>query len=241
MRFHLALSLSILFNTAASAFNPHTTNYQLSINGLKVAEEIRTLHQIDNNFFYTANAKTTGLAALVKDYSIAASSTFTINANGVNGVNYQIMELEDKQVRENNAIDIYPNNSRVISNLTKTQSKVTTWKTKAGNVIDPLNLFLALAFDLKNNPNKAAFKYQVANGTSIEQQDFQTLGVHTISLQGKPHNTVKIKQINRQEDAVEAYFFPEYQYLPILIMQTKQGRKYTYEMTNLKISTDKGL
>lgn len=241
MKLHFSFMLLTFVNTAALAFSSHTASYQLAINGVTVAEEIRTLHQLDDNFFYTANAKTTGLAALVKDYSIAASSTFSINTNGVNGINYQIMELEDEQVRENNAIDIYPDNGRVISILTKTQPKVKTWEAKAGNIVDPLNLFLAIALDLKNTPKKTVFQYQVANGTSIEQQDFQTLGAHTISIQGKTHEAVKVKRIGRQDNPLEAYFLPDYQYLPILIKQTRHGRKYTYEITSIKMEADKKL
>lgn len=241
MKLHFLFILLAFVNTATLAFSPHTASYQLTINGVTVAEEIRTLHQLDDHFFYTANAKTTGLAALVKDYSIAASSTFSINTNGVNGINYQIMELEDEQVRENNAIDIYADNGRVISILTKTQPKVKTWETKAGNIVDPLNLFLAIALDLKDTPKKTVFQYQVANGTSIEQQSFQTLATHTINIQGKTHEAVKVKRIDRQNNPVEAYFLPDYQYLPILIKQTKHGRKYAYEITSIKMEADNKL
>ncbi len=128
----MKLIISILFfyvNTAL-AFEPHTANYQLSINDVKIAEEVRTLHQLGDQYFYTANAKTSGLAALIKDYTISASSTFLINKEGVGSIHYQILEQEDEQVNENYVIDIYSESGTVMSGLTKTQPKVITWKAK---------------------------------------------------------------------------------------------------------------
>nr|MCH9711525.1 hypothetical protein [Pseudomonadota bacterium] len=102
-----------IISISAHALKPHVAKYQLSINGLKIAEEVRTLHQLDDQYFYTANAKTTGIAALVKNYSVAASSKFFINQLGVNGINYQIIELEDTQIKDNYSIDINAKHRRV--------------------------------------------------------------------------------------------------------------------------------
>ena len=77
----LFLIISII-SVSAQALKPHIAKYQLSINGLKIAEEVRTLHQLDDEYFYTANAKTTGIAALIKKYSVSASSEFFIDQLG---------------------------------------------------------------------------------------------------------------------------------------------------------------
>ena len=135
----LIVSILFFYINTAFAFEPHIANYQLSINGIKIAEEVRTLHELDDRYFYTANAKTSGLAAMIKDYTISASSTFSINKSGVDSINYQILEQEDKQVTENYVIDVYSKNSTVMSGLTKTQSNVITWKAKQGNIVDPLS------------------------------------------------------------------------------------------------------
>ncbi len=236
MRVVFVLILLSLLNATALAFKPHTTHYQLSINGLKIAEEVRTLHQLDDGYFYTANAKTSGLAALVKDYSIAASSTFNINDKGINSVAYQIMEQEDKKITKSYAIDINSKSNTVSSLLTKTQPTIKTWKTTLGNITDPLSVFLAMSFDLKNNPNQSLFSYQIADGSSIETQEFKKTGDQTISLQGKTHNTIKIERINHKGSNIQAYFLSEYQYLPIVIKQAKGGRDYLYEIIDLKLS-----
>lgn len=228
----LALIVSVLIISSYSfAFKPHSANYQLSINGLKIAEEVRTLHKLEDSYFYTANAKTTGLAALVKDYSIAASSSFKINPQGLDSTNYQIMEQEDKKVTENYAIDINSSGNSVMSILTKSQPKVITWKAEFGNILDPLSVFLALSFDLKKTPKKTTFAYQVANGKSVEKMHFEKTPNQTIIINNNPIKTIKIKR-TQHDSNIEAYFLPNQQYLPILIKQTKGGRDYVYEITN---------
>jgi len=228
----LLIVIALTINTCSFAFKPHSVNYQLSINGLKIAEEVRTLHQLEDSYFYTANAKTTGLAALVKDYSIAASSSFKINTQGVDSINYQIMEQEDKKVTENYAIDINSSGNSVMSMLTKSQPKVITWKADSGNILDPLSVFLALSFDLKRTPEKTAFTYQVANGKSIEKMYFEKIPNQTITINNKTLKAIKIKR-TKHDSNIEAYFLPDQQYLPILIKQTKGARDYVYEITNL--------
>ena len=226
----LLLIISII-SVRAQALEPHIAKYQLSINGLKIAEEVRTLHQLNDQYFYTANAKTTGIAALVKKYSVAASSTFSINQMGVDGVSYQIMELEDLKVKENYSINMNAKHLRVVSNLTKTQPTVHTWKSDPGTIVDPLSLFLALAHDLKHIPDQTEFHYQVANGKSVEQQYYKKTSLQPINLNQQQLTAIKIEKIGKG-DRLEAYFLPEYQYLPISIKQVKNGRDYHYQITN---------
>lgn len=227
------LSFILFFFQGAFALEPHTANYQLSINGLKIAEEVRTLHQIDNQYFYTANAKTTGVAALVKDYSISASSTFKKNQHGVDSVNYQIIEQEDQKFSKNYAIDVYSENSIVRSILTKAQPKVIDWQAKKGNIVDPLSLFLALSFDIKNNPDALAFNYQVADGKSIQDHTYQHSKNQTLTINNKALLVSKVEKINNN-NKITAFFSYQHDYLPILILQNKSGKDYEYRLINLK-------
>ena len=64
---------------------------------------------------------------------------------------------------------------------------------------------------------------------------------HTVNIQGKSYSATKVERINHQDNNIQAYFLSEYQYLPILIKQTKSGRNYLYEITNFKMSDVKGL
>ena len=149
MRFLISILFFYLNN--ALAFEPHIAKYQLSINGFKIAEEVRTLHKLEDRYFYTANAKTSGVAALIKDYSIAASSAFSINDNDVNSIHYQ----------------------------------------KTNN--------------------------------------------HTLDINGQSLMTIKVSMLDNNDNNIQAYFSPKHQYLPVLIEQTKQGRKYQYQLVDLEI------
>lgn len=233
MRRQFFLSLILLFTQSAFALEPHTANYQLSINGLKIAEEVRTLHKIDDQYFYTANAKTTGVAALVKDYSISASSTFKKNQNGVDSINYQIIEQEDQKFSKNYAIDVYSENSIVRSILTKAQPKVINWKSKKGNIVDPLSLFLALSFDIKNNPDALEFNYQVADGKSIQNHTYQHSKNQTLTINNKSLLVSKAEKLDN-DSKLSAFFSYQHDFLPVLILQKKSGKDYEYKLINLK-------
>lgn len=230
----LIASMLFFYINAAFAFGPHVANYQLSINGIKIAEEVRTLHELDNQYFYTANAKTSGLAAMIKDYAISASSTFSINKKGVDSINYQILEQEGKQVTKNYAIDIYSKNGTVMSGLTKIQPNVITWKAEQGNIVDPLSLFLALSYDLKDKPNQSEFSYQVADGKSIEQQHYKKTENQVIKINNQTFKAVKVERINSENNNMQVYFLSEYRYLPITIKLTKGSKKYLYKIKDLE-------
>ncbi|HCV74984.1 MAG TPA: hypothetical protein DGE70_04625, partial [Gammaproteobacteria bacterium] len=187
-------------------------------------------------YFYTANAKTSGLAALIKDYTISASSTFLINKEGVGSINYQILEQEGKQVSENYVIDINSKSGTVMSSLTKTQPKVITWKVKKGNVVDPLSLFLALSYNLKDKPNQSEFSYQVADGKSVEQQYYKKTENQIVSVDNQTFNAIKVERINSENNNMQAYFLSEYRYLPVIIKMTKGSKKYRYEIKDFKAS-----
>ncbi|QKQ23753.1 DUF3108 domain-containing protein [Candidatus Ruthia endofausta] len=234
MRLFTLITFSILINSVAYALKAHTANYQLSINGFKIAEEVRTLHKLDKHYFYTANARTSGLAAFIKDYSIAASSTFSISHQGVDAIHYQIIEQEDGELVKNYAFDIYSKNHTIVPILTKIQTKIKTWQSKGGNIVDPLSLFLALSNDLEHNPNQSIFTYQVANGESIEQHQYKRVNERLIKINNQSVKVIKISRINTSNN-IKAYFLPKYGYLPALIERNKNGKNYTYKLTNLQI------
>lgn len=231
----LFLALFFYLNNAL-AFQPHTANYQLSINGINIAEEIRTLHELEDQYFYTANAKTSKLISLIKDYSIAASSVFLINKKGVDGINYQVMEQENGKVSKNRAIDISSKNNIVISILTKTQPKIITWQAEQGNIVDPLSVFLAISYDLTNKPKQKDFYYQVANGKSVKQHHYQKSKKEDIKINNQTFKTIRVDRMNSANNKSQIYYLTEYRYLPVIIKQTKGSKKYLYEIKDFKIS-----
>jgi len=240
---HLAWIFISIFVLAAkvSAFEPHIAKYSLSINGISIAEEVRTLHKIDGGYFYTANAKTSGLVGLIKNYSISAKSSFNLNANGVDSSSYQIMEQDDNNVTENFVVDINSKLNTVVSGLTKTQPKVEKWTTNGSNVNDPLSLFLAISFDLKNKPEKKNLSYQVADGKSLETYQCSVMSNQLIDINNKPTSVIKVDISKKSGDKIEVYYLSEYMYLPVLIKKDKGNEKYEYKIKDYEISEVKKL
>ena len=226
------IGLFLLSSLPALAFGPHTAHYQLSIGGFPIAQETRTLHQLPSHYFYTANAKTAGPAALIKDYQIAASASFVATPSGLKSLNYQIMEKEDGQINENYNIEVNSDGSRVRSNPTQSQPEVTVWQAKkgAGNVVDPLTLFLAISHDLETG---STLSYQVANGKSLAVQDYQVTLNQPVQINGYVVNATKVSRLNHNQP-MSAYFVGQYHYLPILIQQRKNNKDYRYELIKIR-------
>jgi hypothetical protein len=229
--------LALFVSALSQAFEPHIAKYQLSINGLKIAEETRTLNHVGQGYFYTATAKTTGLAGFIKNYEISASSNFMINNRGVASTAYQIIEQEDQEISKSYTININSNSGTVSSMLTKTQPNIISWEVEPNNITDPLSVFLAISFDLVNNPDLFELKYQIADGKSIEQQRFKKTENQPITLDGKAYQAIKVERIDDKNDNIQAYFLPKYDHLPVIIKKTKKYRDYLYEMTDFKTLT----
>ena len=215
----------------ALAFGPHTAHYQLSIGGIPIAKEVRTLHQLPTHYFYTANAQTSGPAALIKDYQVAASASFNQTPTGLSSVSYQIMEREDGQVSENYAIDVNPDGSMVRSLPTQTQPQVQTWQApKSGHIVDPLTLFLAISHDLETG---SELSYQVADGKSLSTHRYQVELNHPLQINQQTVNTTKVSRLDNERQ-MSAYFVGKYHYLPVLIQQQKNNKTYRYELTRVQ-------
>jgi len=235
---HLAWIFISIFVLAAkvSAFEPHIAKYSLSINGISIAEEVRTLHKIDGGYFYTANAKTSGLVGLIKNYSISAKSSFNLNANGVDSSGYQVIEQDNNNVVKNFVVDINSKLNTVVSEPTKTKSNVKKWTTNGSNINDPLSLFLAISFDLKNKPKEKNLYYQVADGKSLDIYQCSVMSNQLIDINNKPTNVIRVDISEKSGDKIEVYYLSKYMYLPVLIKKDKGDEKYEYKIKDYKIS-----
>ncbi|CAC9543364.1 hypothetical protein [uncultured Gammaproteobacteria bacterium] len=149
MKLGFTFTLLVLISASALAFKPHTAHYQLSVNGLKIAEEVRTLHQLEDKYFYTANAKTSDLVSLIKDYEINAKSTFILNQFGLHSTHYQYFERDGDQVKKN--INIRLQDQQV----------------------DPLSLLLSFTDLLTKDSTKTDFYFMVNNGETVKKKHYQ--------------------------------------------------------------------
>lgn len=146
MRFFLLL----LFSSSILALKPHIANYTLSVSDFEIAKEVRILYKRKRVYYYTAHAKTTGLASLVKNYEIRSKSTFIIDELGIHSQRYQNFEQD--------------------GNIKKDFSVRPT-----GQQVDSLNRLLVIAYELKNNPEKTEFHLLVHDGRAPEKQYYQQI------------------------------------------------------------------
>jgi len=221
-------------SNVAMALNPFIAKYELVIKGLSVATETRTLNQFGSNYIYTSNAETSGLVKLLGNISIEASSLFSINNNGVNAKSYLINENNGGKLTKSYAINISSKNNMALFTTTLSNPDATVSKTKGGNIVDPLSLFLALSHDLQEYPDKTVFDYQVADGKSIEQQQYVKNSNETINIDNKPIEAIKVTKTGSND--IQAFFSPKHQYLPVLIKKNKGNKKYSYKLIELKIN-----
>lgn len=201
------------------ALTPHKINYSLEINGWKVADEVRILRKENGRWTYSAEAKTIGIAKLFKDRQIRAISKFTINNFGVDAINYQKIEASGNKIYKNIKLKLNSKNQ-------KASTKTKTWKLKKSNVVDPLSLFLALSYDLKNQPQQVQFNYQEADGKRLKHRSYHKIGFDIINIKDRKIKTIKISDGKN----LNAWFAPSLDFLPILIEKDDNASKYRYQM-----------
>jgi len=235
MKLQLLLIFVFLSNTAI-ALNPFIAKYKLSISGVPIATETRVLNQFGSDYIYTANAKTSGLINLLGDISIEARSLFSINNNGIDAQSYLINENKDGKLTKSYAVNISSKNNMSFSTTTLSTTKATVFKSKGGNIVDPLSLFLALSHDLQKNTNQTLYTYQVADGKSIKLQQYKISSNEILNINGSPTKVIKISKTGDSNENIKAFFSPKHQYLPVLIEKSKGNKNYSYRMIELKIN-----
>ncbi len=147
MRFLFLLFLSLC--TSVLALKPHTASYTLLTSDFEVGKETRKLYQEKNVYYYTAHAKTVGLASLIKDYEIQSKSMFVIDQFGLHSKHYKNFERDGSKVKKD--FNVYPKNRQV----------------------DSLNRLLAISHGLERNPEQNKFYLLVHDGRVAEKQVYQ--------------------------------------------------------------------
>lgn len=225
------LLLLVFFFAKSYALEPFKAVYKLSFNGWQVAEEKRQLTKAkDDTYFYTANANTTGLISILKSYKINAASKFRFKNDKLDSIFYKRKEFDSDDVAKDVSIAINSDEQ-----IVKTTKKNKTWNTKKGNVIDDLNLMLAIANDLKKKPNKKDFYYQVADGKKIANQHFITHTRDAIKINDNNTEIIKLKKIVKDKDRkIEIWLAPKFNYIAVKIIQNEpNGDIYEYNLIAL--------
>jgi hypothetical protein len=141
--------LLFFFSFSVLALKPHIATYTLSASDFEIGKEVRRLYKGKNVYYYTAHAKTTGLASLIKNYEIRSKSTFIIDKSGLRSKRYQNFERDGNEIKKD--FSIRP----------------------TGQQVDSLNRLLAITHKLEKNPEKIDFHLLVHDGRAPEKQYYQ--------------------------------------------------------------------
>ena len=147
----MRLLLLLLFSSSVLALKSHIATYTLSASDFEIGKEVRVLHKGKNVYYYTAHAKTTGLASFVKNYEIHSKSTFIIDKSGLRSKRYRNFERDGDKIKKD--FSVRP----------------------TGQQVDSLNRLLAIAHELENNPEKKDFHLLVHDGKAPEKQYYQQM------------------------------------------------------------------
>lgn len=236
MAYLIIFLLTIFSYTTTNALDLPLFNakYELTINGDHIADETRILNKTsDNVYTYTTDAKSSLLLSLFKKYTINTKSIFTINDLGLNSQYYSIIKNNGGTIKEDTQLEIN-SKDKIVTNIKNNQ----TLKSESGNIIDNLNILLALQYDILNNPIQEIYSYQVADSKKIKPQKFHNKGEHTITIYDKDIEAIKVVMTKADNSkTTAAYFAINNKYIPVLIQQKNHNKdkEYTYTISDINL------
>jgi hypothetical protein len=81
-------------------------------------------------------------------------------------------------------------------------------------IVDELNVYIALAVNLHNNPYQKEFSYHVIDEKGIELINFINLGEETITIENVKINSIKLRS---PELKISINVSKKYDYIPLII------------------------
>lgn len=139
-----------LFHTLTLALTPYSAKYSVTMLGIKIGTEYRTLKAEDEKYYYQSSIKTNNIGkSLYKDLEFSAESVFSEDHSGITSFSYQEKSIEDGDTKKDIKIDL--KNRR----------------------FDRLSLFFALPNVIINNPTKTNFYFKVNDGKNIKTHNYQ--------------------------------------------------------------------
>lgn len=223
--FKFIVIFCLSFASFAQGLTQFKATYDLSIDGLTIAQEKRQLSQYKQGYLFIAQAKTTGLAAFFKPYSIKTSSYFIIDNKQIKTKRYQLLKKAGDKIKDK--IDLYVNNNQVVNQVNNTTYTLDALLP----IIDKLNLFTALPYAINNNPNLSSITYQVIKKEAASLYHFINHGLQTKQLEGEKMRLIKLTR-NHPKRPLEVWLDPNNHYLPIIIQQIEKGKTYRYTLTD---------
>ncbi len=220
------LLLPILANISIDALELDltTVKYKLTIGGVDIGIEKRTLHFADGQYIFTAEAKTTGIGSWLADYKITNISKFSINNNQLNSSEYQFTKRLKGKITKNIHLKIA---SKTLINMINNQTYALTEQAH----VDKLNLVIALGYALNKNNRQPSYSFWVIDKNGTTSYEFKNYGSATVTLANKPVNTIKLSSFNIDKNRlIQLWLDPKQSYLPLIIKQKDSRGDYKYQI-----------
>jgi hypothetical protein len=218
--------LIILFSFYSStihAFAPYTAIYDLyadtSMGNYKIGIAEFSLERNDNNYIYSSSASTTSMWSALYKFSRQEISVGTNIYDELVSRRYSIVENVGDNAEKNINIDFFPEKNYATYNNKK------KWKIIPGTLVDELSVYLALSQDVKNNPSRSEFTYQVALEDKVKLQTFILEGNEIITINDEEINTTLV---NCPDLNLKLNLSKDLEFLPVLI--NKATKKNTFRM-----------
>ncbi len=220
---HLLIATPLLYASDEVSIPFFTAHYELLRNdGMKLGEVKRkTTIEKNGAMTFESYSKTTGLAALFIKDKITERTTFTLNGNTIQPLNYLYDRSGGKRSR--NARLNFDWTTKSVTNAINNEA----WKMKiAAGTQDKLSYQLQLMLDLQ--AGLTTFEYPVADGGTLKQYRFTLLGEETLKTPMGEIETVQLKR-ERAADSkrkTTIWFARSLYYLPVKIKQGKSDDEF---------------
>ena len=221
------LLVCFIFSSNSLALKPYEATYALNvtsdIGSLKVGSADFKLELRDNNeFTFSSQSYTDSIWKKLYNYNRYEKSIGLIIDNTVNGMLYDVVEIEKDKVTKNNKILINHSEGYAILN---NENK---WNTTSDYILDELSVYIALAEDLNTNINQGEFSYQVVDEKGIQLVTFVYAGTETITIENVSIESLKFLS---SELKIMINVSKHYDFIPLIINRNTSGNKFKLVLT----------
>ena len=221
------LFVFFIFSLNSLAIKPYEATYALNvtsdIGSLKVGSADFKLELSDNNeFTFSSQSYTDSIWKKLYNYTRYEKSIGHIINNEVDGMLYDVVEIEKDKVTKNNKILINHSEGYAILN---NENK---WDTDSNNILDELNVYLAFSEDLKINADKDQFSYHVIDEKGIQLITFKYVETETITIEGVSFDSIKFLS---PELKITINVSKQYDFIPLIINKNTSSNKFKLVLT----------
>ena len=215
---------------ANPAFKPFEAEYVLHKGSVKTATTKVTLSVSGNQYDYSRQGSTAGIASMFSSYSLSETSQFTVNSQGqIQGSKYSDTKGSKNSKRSTSILFDWA--KRIAIHTKKGQSHSVALVDEA---LDPFAVELAMMRDLKKSHQLPV--YSIVDGGKMTPYKFEILGEETVTTPAGTFTALKIKR-ERENKKRTTYIWaaPKLGYLPVKAEHVeKEGSPVTSVLTSVR-------